>query len=1645
MNATDSTSPPSPRLTIVGIGASAGGLAALKTFFTHVPADSGLAYVVVVHLAPDHESHLADLLQLSLKMPVQQVTKTISIEPDHVYVIPPGCNLDTIDTHLRLSELEAERRDRAPIDHFFRTLAQTHDGHAVGIILTGTGSDGTLGIREVKGQGGLTMVQDPNEAEYDGMPQSAIATGLIDLVLPLAEMPGHIIRYARTHPRVVVPTEEAELRNEERQLLQKIFAQVRVRTGRDFGRYKRSTILRRLQRRMQLAQLEDQGDYLKLLRENPDEVVALSDDFLITVTQFFRDREVFEQLQEETIPQLLADRPSDQPLRLWSAGCSTGEEAYSLAMLLLEATALHPTLPEIQIFASDLYEPALARAREGFYPGDIETEVSAERLRRFFVKQDGGYRIRKEVRELVVFAPHNLLSDPPFSRIDLILCRNLLIYLQRDTQRDVIDLFHYALRPGGYLLLGTSETIDGSDLFRTEHKKYCLFRRRNVPAPEPRLPVFPLVPARRAGSTEPKETEEGPVAYGALHQRVVEHFAPPSLLLSPDHRVMHLSERAGRYLAHPGGEVTNNVFKLLRAEFHLELRAALLATQDRQQVVHTKPVAVRIDGQTQQVALTVYPASALEQDGFVVVVFDDQTQAAPPPPDAPKSEPTPATEAAEYRPPAPELEAELEQTKQRLQAIIEEYETSQEEMKVANEEMQSTNEELRSTLEELETSKEELQSLNEELSTLNQENQHKVEELSQLSGDLQNLLAATHIATLFLDRELRIMRFTPQVGELFNVRLSDRGRPLTDLTHRLGSNDLPDDARQVLAKLVPLEREMQDEAGHWYLTRVLPYRSSDDRIEGVVITFVDITARRQSEEALRESEEQFRALIDTSAQMVWTTDARGQVDDDSPSWRAFTGQTYAEWQGAGWLEAVHPDDRDDVRAYWDRHVQSGTPMEKVFRLRHVDRSWRWTRMRAVPLLHPDGAVRGWVGMNTDITEQQQAEAALRQSEQRLRNVVEHIPAGVIIADANGSLVYGNREVERIFQAPFRASEKIDDYAAWPLFAVGADEPFPLEQMPMVRALRGGEVVLGELMRVRRPDGTFRTALVNAAPIYDGEQRPALGVAAFIDITELKQTEEALRQAKNEAERAGHAKEDFLAHMSHEIRTPLNAVVGLANLLEQQNPRPEQIENLQTLRFSAENLKMLVNDILDFSKIQAGKVLVEEMDIHLENLRRSLEKAHLPHARERGNELRFTVDEQLPPVLRTDSLKLSQVMNNLLSNAVKFTQQGVVTVTVTQQRAEGDTRWVTFSVQDTGVGIAPDKLSLIFETFTQADISTARQYGGTGLGLAITKLLLELMGSRVEVESEVDKGTRFFFTLPMRQGVAEGLLPHPAVASLQVQQQMRGRRVLLVEDVAVNRMMLIQFLQAWWSITPDEAVNGEQAVEMAREQHARGSAYDLILMDVRMPVMDGYAATQAIRNLPGDPYATTPILALTADSVAETQKHSETALFTDVITKPFDPAELRQKIIQSLAANQKAPPPPTRTNGASANPGLDGSSPREPNLQKITALFEDDQEKLTDFLERAADELVTLKQGVIRAAKQGDEKTLGQLIHKATVMLDLFDLAEVSSLLAQLLSRVTSANEEGPEATFKEELARLAQQIDEAVAMIRRATASTGKN
>jgi two-component system CheB/CheR fusion protein len=878
--------PPPRKAPIVGIGASAGGIKPLQTLFRSLPVDLGLTYVVILHMAPEAHSQMCSILAARTSMPVTTVLGPTALEPNHVYVISPDRALSMTDHQISSDPFDKPRGQRFPIDTFFRSLAAHHsDGFA--IVLSGAGSDGTLGVKAVKEAGGIVLVQDPQEAEHPSMPSSAISTGIVDVVLPVADLAKRLAEIARSPAARTI----SSLANDDEEVLRRVLAHVRVRTGHDFSKYKRSTVVRRIQRRAQVARREGLTDYYAYLRDSAEEAQALFADLLISVTSFFRDPAAFDALVSQVIPQLFDGKEAGDQIRVWVPGCATGEEAYSIGMLLLEEAGRRGLRPELQVFGSDLDAAALGVARVGRYPVTIETDIGEERLRRFFTREGDHYRVKRELRDIVLFASHSLLRDPPFSRIDLVSCRNLLIYLERELQQQVIGTFHYALSPNGYLFLGASESADHPGaLFHVKDREAHVFQA--TATRQDKLPVLPRLVGLPSGS-EPAQSPHAPPSgpargsEGASHRQALERAAPPSILVDDSHHALHLSESAGRYLQPSGGPLTADITELARPELRLDLRAALYRAFERNEATLSMPILVRFNGDSHRVYLQVRPVpqensraarraivmfiegEAVEDNHEIAPAVDDRT----------------AGEAVR------QLAEELRLTQARLRTTHEESEATNEELRAANEELQSINEEYRSTSEELETSKEELQSVNEELQTVNNELKLKLEGVSRANSDLQNLMAATDVGTLFLDPALRIKRFTPRLADLFNVTANDEGRPITDFTHQLQYERLTADAEAVLRTLAPFETEVQSHDGRWFLMRLRPYRTLDDRIDGVVVTFVDITERRRVDQALSDSDELLRhetQLVELSHSPIFVWD----LDDGIVQWNRGSEQLY---------------------------------------------------------------------------------------------------------------------------------------------------------------------------------------------------------------------------------------------------------------------------------------------------------------------------------------------------------------------------------------------------------------------------------------------------------------------------------------------------------------------------------------------------------------------------------------------------------------------------------------------------------------------------------------------------------------------------------------------------------------------------------
>ena len=862
-----------PDFPIVAIGASAGGLEALERFLAHVPLDSGMAFVVVQHLDPTHKGMMPELLQRATPMPVMQARNRMKVKPDSVYVIPPNKDLSILLGSLFLFEPVAPRGLRLPIDFFFHALADDRRENAIGVILSGMGSDGSLGVRAIKERGGFVLAQAPASAKFDSMPNSVIAAGLADIVAPPEELPlriidtlRHVRRPVALWPDIEAMAPEAKSVAEsnadssvQKSAFDKICILLRARTGHDFSLYKKSTLYRRIERRMAIHQLEHIADYVRYLRETPQEVDLLFKELLIGVTRFFRDPATWRSLQDNTLPELLSAYPAGGALRAWVAGCSTGEEAYSLAIIFREVQQrLQPgNRHSLQIFATDLDPDAIEQARQGIYPANIAADVSEDRLKRFFVENDAGsgYRVGKEIREMVIFAPHNLIMDPPFTKLDILTCRNVLIYLGPELQQRLMPLFHYSLLPNGVLMLGSAESIGGfTTLFTPIEGKARLFRRNSSPLRSASLDFptrsFPRKTELLMDESKPETAADN--LQNLADQLLLQQFSPAAVLVNATGDLVYISGRTGKYLEPAAGKVNWNIHAMARDGLRHELALALpKALRSGERVVYRNlQVGTRhgtdAPSEAQFVDLTVQPIeepAALR--GMAMVLFTDVSPAA-----SPQNVIT-GKRATRRNQREADLEQALSQAQQEMQALREEMQTSQEELKSMNEELQSTNEELQSTNEELTTSKEEMQSLNEELQTVNLELQSKVDELSSASNDMKNLLNSTDMATVFLDNALHVRRFTTQATRLFKLIPGDVGRALSDIVTDLVYPGLMNDVEEVLRTLAFSDREVATDDGRWYQVKIMPYRTLENVIDGVVITFNDISRAKRLESELR--------------------------------------------------------------------------------------------------------------------------------------------------------------------------------------------------------------------------------------------------------------------------------------------------------------------------------------------------------------------------------------------------------------------------------------------------------------------------------------------------------------------------------------------------------------------------------------------------------------------------------------------------------------------------------------------------------------------------------------------------------------------------------------------------------------------------
>ncbi|MEP0874014.1 ATP-binding protein [Trichocoleus desertorum AS-A10] len=1387
---------------IVGVAASAGGLEAFTQLLSHLPTDTGMAFVLIQHLAPDHESLLTEILARTTQLPVREVQDGTGVEPNQVYVIPPNTKMVLSEGVLQLSPREKVLGKYMPGDAFFASLAADRGHKAIAVVLSGGDGDGSVGLKAIKAAGGITFAQCEATAQFNSMPNTAVATGNVDFVLPPAKIAEELANLSRNPimARLMTPI-LTDLLPQPADALATIFALLQSKTGVDFSRYKANTVDRRIQRRMLLYKLERLEDYVTYLQVHPAEIKALYEEILIHVTSFFRDPEAFELLKKRVFPAITQNKSNDRSIRIWIAGCSTGEEVYSIAICLLEFLADQNIQPLIQIFATDISDVAIDKARAGIYTENQMVDVSAARRCRFFYALEGDrFQISKAVRELCVFAHQNLGSDPPFCNLDLVSCRNVLIYLGDALQKQIMPIFHYSLNPTGFLLLGNSEsTGQASDLFTLVEKKHKLYTRKPAatrsplsfaPSRHPIAKVSDRTSQVLAGRPPlPAPTEEFDLDQKVDHL-IANHYAPVGAVLDHKMQVLQLRGEVDRYLKLVSGVVNLNLFNLVRDGLLVELRAAVYQAQRQEMPITRNGLRLEEGDRSRVVNLQVIPFKVpIAEERRFLVLFED----APPtsPPNSLNSDiPQGALEQENARL-RQELDAanqERAATQEYLQAIIQEQEHTNQDLKVANEEILSSNEELQSTNEELETAKEEIQATNEELSTTNEELRSRNAEMHQVNNDLTNLLASINIPILMLTHDLRVRRFTPMAQRLFNFIPTDTGRPLSDIRTNLQVPDLDQLILEVLETLSVKELEVQTQEGYWYMLRIRPYRTTENQIDGVVLVLLDINALKRSASTLEAARNYAEAIVETVQVPLLVLESDFRVTQAN---RAF----YKTFQMV--------------------------PPETVQVLLFDLGNGHWN-------------IPGLQALLEDI----------------------------LINDTS----LQNFEVKHDFER------------------IG----------PKVMLLNGWKIV---------QDREAQQILLSVEDITERKQFEA-------ERSQLLNQEQSARQ---EAEAANRAKDEFLSNLSHELRNPLNTMLGWAQVLRNRQLDQSTVTRaLEVIERSARSQSQLIEDMLDISRITSGKLHLKTQSLDLASVvGGAIESVQLTAE---GKAIQIMSQLNAATILG-DRGRLQQVLWNLLANAIKFTPSGgQVEIKLAPVQA-----YAEIQISDTGQGIEAELLPYVFERFRQGDASTTKGSQGLGLGLAIVRHIVELHGGTVQAESAgKGQGTTITVRLPLQTTVPFGnpvtspeahLMPleltssscseptvaEPSAAINQEVLSLAGLHVLVVDD-EVDILDLMKYLLEGVGAQVVGVTSVKEAISVLV---AYPSGYDVLLADIGMPEEDGFSLIRQVRGLDAASGGQIPAAAITAYVSDRERQQALDAGFQMHLAKPVDSTQLIS-MVASLA-------------------------------------------------------------------------------------------------------------------------------------------------
>jgi two-component system CheB/CheR fusion protein len=1445
---------------IVGIGASAGGLESLEQVFANLPPGPGMAFVVVQHLSPDFRSVMDELLSRFSDMPVRLAEHGVEVRANHVYLLPPRKEITIQHGRLLLAEKDPAQGFTLPIDQFLASLAEDQGSRAVAIILSGTGSDGTRGIQMVKQAGGTVIVESPETAKFNGMPMSALATGLVDYVVEAREIPAVLTGTYR-------PPEDDSLVHETP--LEVVFRLLRDQFGLDFSLYKTSTVSRRILRRVEMHSSSNLEEYVERLRIDSDELSLLYHDLLIGVTRFFRDPPAFHVLQTRAIPEILERVPPDQEIRVWVAGCATGEEAYSLAMILYEALTALDRQVNVKILATDVHRASLEHASAGIY-GDEQLEfVSEERRERFFRRKGAGYQIIPDIRQLIVFAPQNLTKDAPFTKMHLITCRNVLIYFEPVAQKSVLSLFHFGLASNGLLFLGASESVGAlGGEFEAIDEHWKIYRKkRDVRLHEPlHVPVLrqaPIVrnPVLGVGRTNLQDAQLLPT-----YDQLLDKFMPPSLLVDEDRNLLESFGGAERFLKLGRRRPTTNLLDLVEGDLRTVIAGAIQRALRSSGPFRYTGVPMPEEGRTRRWTLTAEPfANPRTGSIHVLLSFEAEDGVAHRAQAADGGDERVATFPDQH---IQTLETELAYTRDTLQSTIEELQTS-------NEELQATNEELVAANEELQSTNEELHSVNEELYTVNAEYQKKIQELREVNGDMQHLLEGTDVGTLFLDRELRIRKYTPRVAHVFHIEPQDVGRELRHFSHGLLRPGLFAEVERTLRDGTVVEDEVRDEAGTTWFLRVLPYRpqppadsSNQTTMQatgGVVISLTDISAL----ERVRARVEQLSAIVESSNEAIIGRSLDGTITAWNAGAERLYGYTAAEAVGRRMQVMLPPGHADELEEFGEL-VRKGERVDHTETVRiRKDGTPVEVSVLLSPIYNRVGEVVGMSTIARDITPLKKTQQELALREERLRLILDSTAEAILGLSPDGRCTFCNAASARLLglgSADDLVGQRVYDVLR---LARPDGNPYPEHEAPILSVLRTGQGVHSDSDSLLRMSGSTFPAEYWSYPVWrDGRLDGA--VVTFLDITDRK-------RAERELHAAARRREQFLAMLSHELRNPLAAVLAATQVM--QAPAVEQ-RALGTAREVIErqsaHMARLLDDLLDVSRITRGGIELRKEDLDLREVTRTSLEAVGPLLGDRRSDLELDLPEEVVPV-RGDPARLQQVVVNLLTNAARYSSAG----SPIRLRIAGEGEKVHLVVYDKGCGLEPEMRTAIFELFVQAHQGLERSRGGLGVGLTLVKKIVELHGGTVEAQSDgVGKGCTFVVTLPLQR---RAILHAPADPTRNVV----PRRVVLVEDQIDARTMMRLLLESRGHVVL-EVGDGAAAVEVIEREHP-----DVALVDIGLPIMSGYEVARKLRQVAS--VDDVLLVALTGYGTAEDVRLAYTAGFDAHLTKPADPDRIEQII------------------------------------------------------------------------------------------------------------------------------------------------------